>query len=69
MRRTILLVLFCLLLMSVRAYAVEEEQSGAEKDTGQLSEEEQQLLAVLELLQNFDLLEEIEVLSAMEEEQ
>jgi Na+-transporting NADH:ubiquinone oxidoreductase subunit NqrC len=68
MKRTIFCVLWILLAGS-QAYAGNEQTIDPGQETTQLSTEEQQMLEVLELLQNYDFLEEIEVLSTMEKGQ
>ncbi len=69
MKKTLLLLVLGLLLAGRTAYATETDAEELAVKSEQLTEEERQLLDVLELLQNFDLLDELDVLSVMEEEQ
>ncbi len=69
MKKMVLAGAFALLLFAANGYALDMNQPDEPASNGQLSEDEQQLLEILEMLQNYDLLDEIDVLSVMEEDQ
>lgn len=69
MRRLVLAWAFGVLLLAANGYALDEKRPDEITPIGQLSEDEKQLLEILEMLQNYDLLDEIDVLSVMEEDQ